>query len=96
MSAPVAASGKFRCGRSDGRTVIAEDDEILYRVQREVLDPHVEVVHDQPHLGSHAAQQPGRHQPTRRTEFLKAFANKPPTSWDAWQCLIVTEVYGRW
>ena len=60
--------------------VLAEDDKTLYRFQREVLDPHVEVVHNQPHIAPHAAQQPGCRQPPHRTEFLKAFANKPPAS----------------
>ena len=61
-----------------GRTVLEENDEILRRVERKVLDPHAEVVHDQSFLARHATRQPRCHQPTRRTEFLQGFGEQAP------------------
>ena len=64
--------------RTDGGTVLEKDDEILRRVERKVLDPHAEVVHDQPRLARPAARQPRRHQPSRRPEFLQRFREQAP------------------
>jgi hypothetical protein len=55
-----------------------EDDEILRGVERKVLYPHAEVVHDEPRLGRDAARQPRRDQPSRRPELLQRLRKQPP------------------
>jgi len=50
----------------------------LRGVEGKVLDPHTEVVHDEPCLIHHAARQPRRHQPPRRPGFLHSFGEQAP------------------
>ena len=63
---------------ADSRTMFEEDDEILRGVERKVLDPHAEVVHDEPRLRREAARQPRRDQPPRRPELLQRLREQPP------------------
>src|SRR6267142_1367998 len=63
---------------ADSRTMLQEDDEILRRVERKVLYPHAEVVHDEPRLRRDAARQPRRDQPSRGPELLQRLREQPP------------------
>ena len=81
MHTDVSASRRVRgraADRTYGGTVLEEDDEVLRRVERKVLDPHAEVVHDQPRLARSAARQPRRHQSARRTVLLQRFREQAP------------------
>ena len=74
-------SGRRRAGRgdrADSRTMLEEDDEVLRRVERKVLDAHAEVVHDEPRLPRGVARQPRGDQHSRRAELLQRLGEQAP------------------
>ena len=62
---------------ADSRLMFEEDDEVLRRVERKVLDAHTEVVHDESRLLPHAARQPRSDQPSRRPRLLHRLREQP-------------------
>lgn len=68
-----AGSGARASDRADSWTMLEEDDEILRRIEREILDPHPQIVHDEPLLAHVAARQPRGDEHARRAELLERF-----------------------
>ena len=58
--------------------MLKQNDKILCRIERKVLDPHAEVVHDEPRLARDAAGQPRCDELARRAELLERLREQPP------------------
>lgn len=57
--------------------MLKENNKVLRRIERKVLDPHAQIIHDESPLPTTIAGQPRGDEPSRGTEVLEGFGEQP-------------------
>lgn len=57
--------------------MLEQYNEVLRRIECKVLDPHAQIVHDEPPLDKAIARQPRGNEPSRRAKILESFGKHP-------------------